>query len=81
MLLQKYVGLKIVITTHSPYFLKVLQHFFKQYKVEEMTNFYSTKEIDGGVIIENVNGCAETVFRQLTLPLFEIMEDEDFSDL
>jgi predicted ATPase len=80
-LLQKYVGLKVVIATHSPYFLKAILYFSRKYEVIQNANFYTTVNTNGGVCFEDVTNKVDSVFKQLTVPLFEIMEDTEFNDL
>lgn len=79
-LLQKNLGNKLVIATHSPYFIKALQFYAKKYSVIDNTCFYTTVEKENGVYIKSVDNKVDELFKQLTVPLFEIMEDEEFEN-
>lgn len=39
-LLEKYLHLTILITTHSPYFLEAIETYTKKHNVDHITNYY-----------------------------------------
>ena len=54
------IGVKVVLTSHSPNFVLAIQTFSMQYKLKEKTNFYITKRDEDGYrvdysLVKNMN--------------------------
>lgn len=75
--LQNILNLKIIITTHSPYFLRAIQYYAKQYSKSDVCHYYSAQCFDGSSIIENVDNKVSVLFQRLTAPLSKIMDFDD----
>lgn len=76
-LLQKEFGMHILLTTHSPYFLKAIQVYSKKYDITEKCNYYMT-EIEGkeAILIEKTNNIQD-IFYKLTIPFENLMNEEE----
>lgn len=49
-LLVKELGVKILLTTHSPNFMLAIDAYMRKYKIENQTNFYQTDFLDNGMV-------------------------------
>lgn len=78
-LLQKCLNLHILLTTHSPYFLRSLQVFSEKYHTEDTYNFYLTKNQENISIIKNVNNSVDTIYKEMAKP-FQILENIQYQD-
>lgn len=73
--LQKALGLHILINTHSPYFLNAIEVFSKEYKIEKC-KYYLTKEIDDFTsVVEDVTHDTGIVYAKLAKP-FRLLEEK-----
>ncbi|MCL1996504.1 MAG: ATP-binding protein [Defluviitaleaceae bacterium] len=68
-LLQKELGMHILINTHSPYFLDALDVYSKKHNICEITKYYLAEEADNGVEIHNVTGNLEQIYKKMAAPL------------
>jgi len=69
-------GVKIVVTSHSPYMIEALQRYSEQKKIEKITDFYLA---ENGYINKINNSNSETlsnIFEKLSAP-FKIFEKMD----
>ena len=78
-LLEKYFDLTILITTHSPYFLEAVETYAKKYEVINNTNFYLSQREGQEVILNDVTGQLEKVYRLLAEP-FAKLESIQYSE-
>lgn len=72
--LNKELGIQILLTTHSPYFLRALEVYSKQFKVFDQLKLYMTKPCENEELsrlfeVEDMTNSSNTIFRQLYLPL------------
>ena len=76
-LLQKEFEMHILLTTHSPYFLKAIQVFSRKYEIFDKCKYY-IGEIDGeeSTIIDTTDNL-ENIFYTLTLPFENLMNEEE----
>lgn len=76
-LLQKEFGMHILLTTHSPYFLKAIQVFSKKYEIFDKCKYY-IGETDGeeSTIIDTTDNL-ENIFYKLTIPFENLMNEEE----
>lgn len=72
-------NIKILITSHSPYFIEAIDVFSKQKNIQDKTTFYSADPGRNGTIIKNVTHRLEAVFTLLSKPL-EDLEKERLRD-
>ncbi|ASJ22233.1 hypothetical protein BHAMNSH16_11535 [Brachyspira hampsonii] len=70
-LLNKYLNLIIVITSHSPYFVDAINRYSKFYKIDDKTNFYlSELEKDNkNTMIINVNENIDLIYKKMYEPI------------
>lgn len=78
-LLSKELGVRLLVTTHSPYFFKALRVFSRKYAFETNTSTYSAKvEECGSVAFANVNDSEwDALYESLIVP-FDTIEGIDF---
>ena len=76
-LLQKEFKMHILLTTHSPYFLKAIQVYSKKYKISNKCKYYMS-ELDGeqAILVDKTNNL-EDIFYQLTIPFENLMNEEE----
>lgn len=69
------VGVRILITSHSPYFIEALDVFTKQREMKKETAFYLAEISESGTTMKDVTNHLEVVFELLSEPL-ERLEEE-----
>lgn len=75
-LIHKYLGIHVVITSHSPYFIEAMEVYSKKYELEENTLFYlSKKTIKGNFVFEDKTNDKEAIYKLLLEP-FQELENE-----
>lgn len=74
-LLHKRLGIKVLLNTHSPYFLKAIEYYAEKEKVDGVTNCYlMKKEKDGPLYnVEDCTGNTNVIFNTMYEPFKEIM--------
>lgn len=61
--LVKEIGVKVIITSHSPNFVLGMQVYSMKYNLEKVTNFYVTEKIDGYLVnYKNVNDNLNVIY-------------------
>lgn len=80
--IQKEMDLKIIITTHSPYFVNAIEAYSKKYKTQDGCRFYLTESSDTGYIAKDVTADVRPIYAKLARPfdILEQVEDEDEGD-
>ena len=58
-LIQKYFDLTILLTTHSPFFLRAIEVFSKKYETEEKCTYYMAKTKNEYSIFEKINDTSD----------------------
>ena len=73
-LLMKQIGIKILITSHSPNFILALQTYSIKYKVEQECNFYTTQKREDNYIIDykKMNNELPQVYADFARPFSQI---------
>lgn len=67
-------GIKILISTHSPYFLQGVRYYAAKYDAEKWVNYYMTEtDSKGYTILKNMNNTLNDIYQTLTYPLLKIM--------
>lgn len=77
-LLTKELDIQILLTTHSPYFLKAIETYSNQHDVSKALKLYVTEpfaseEQHNLYTVRDVTGDSNIIFKQLYLPLEEIL--------
>lgn len=69
-LLQKKMGIHILLNTHSPYFLDAIETYGIRYGISEKCNYYLASNIDEtSAVIKEVTNNLELIYRELARPL------------
>mgnify|MGYP000009066847 CR=1 FL=1 len=76
-LLQKEFGMHILLTTHSPYFLKAIQVYSKKYEIENKCKYYMSETIGKSSILVDKTNKLQDIFYKLTIPFEDLMNEED----
>lgn len=67
-LMQKEFGIKVVLTTQSPFLLEAIEVFSEKYDVENKTHYYLVK--DGN--IKNVDDETRQIYKEMVQPIQEL---------
>ena len=67
-LMQKEFGIKVVLTTQSPFLLEAIEVFSEKYDVEDKTHYYLVE--DGN--IKNVDGETRQIYKEMVKPIQEL---------
>lgn len=78
-LLEKYLHLTILITTHSPYFLEAIETYTKKHNVDNITNYYLAQADGKETVMKDVTGDLQSVYQLLAKP-FEKLESIQMSE-
>ena len=76
-LLQKEFKMHILLTTHSPYFLKAIQVYSKKYKISNKCKYYMS-ELDGeqAILVDKTNK-TDDLFYKLAISFENLMNEEE----
>ena len=77
-LLEKYLHLTILITTHSPYFLEAIETYTKKHNVDHITNYYLAQADGKETVMKDVTENLQSVYQLLAKP-FEKLESIQMS--
>ena len=64
-LLEKYLHLTILITTHSPYFLEAIETYTKKHNVDHITNYYLAQADGKETVMKDVTENLQSVYQLL----------------
>ena len=78
-LLQKEFRLRVVINTHSPYFLNAVEVYAAKHGVADVCHYYLASMRGQTSVIEDVTGDTERIYAKLARPLQDL-ENERFTD-
>ncbi|PFC23505.1 hypothetical protein CN264_19040 [Bacillus cereus] len=67
------LGIKILVTSHSPYIVQALRVFAKRYEMDSKTNFYLAEKKESGSQILNVNEDLNSIFKKLSDPIQNLL--------
>lgn len=67
-LMQKEFGIKVILTTQSPFLLDAIETFSEKYNVEDKMHYYLMK--DGN--IRNVDGETNKIYKEMATPIQEL---------
>ena len=68
------IGIPVVISTHSPYFVQGVRYFAAKHDLEKYTNYYLAEEQENKLsVVRDVTHDLNRVFSKLAEPLTEIM--------
>lgn len=78
-LLQKEFNLHILLTTHSPYFLRALEVFTQKHDIRSKCRFYRTGIADGSATVTDVTDSVDTIYKEMARP-FQTLENLLYAD-
>lgn len=68
------LGIPILISTHSPFFVQGIRYFSAKHKMEKYTNYYLAEEQEDNLsVIKEVTNDLNAIFNKLAEPLNDIM--------
>lgn len=79
--LNKKLKVKLLLATHSPYFLQALEVFSKKYDLQKDIHFYLSQREDVGTVLHNIDDNLEATYKLMAKPiqylqsLHDAMED------
>lgn len=74
--LQKEVGLKVFINTHSPYFLRAIEYYSDRKGMLNMCKFYYMTNIDGGQSVsKDMTFDLGRVYDEMAAPLDKLLDE------
>jgi predicted ATPase len=76
-LLNKEFELKILINTHSPYFLSAIETYSKKHQVKQSLKIYKSAVNDSYASISDVTNSVQEVYEQMAKP-FQNLEDQAY---
>ena len=79
-LLCKDFDLKVLINTHSHYFLAAIEAFSKKHGVNDKCKYYLSLERDNMVDISDVSGNLDEIYKELFQPIQDIRDIEEDND-
>ena len=78
-LLQKEMGLHILINTHSPYFLRAIEVYSQKYEIDSCVKYYLSYNEEDVSKMKDVTLDISKIYKVLSKPLQRI-EDEAYND-
>lgn len=66
------IGIPILVTSHSPYFIEAIKVYSDKEKLRRYTRFYSGQLADGGVRFVDATDDLDLIFRQLAHPISKL---------
>ena len=77
-LLQKEFGMHILLTTHSPYFLRAIEVYSAKYQIADKCKYYLADIKNGDAFFEDVTTQTNKIYKKLVLP-FENLQRTIYS--
>ncbi|MBQ6985566.1 MAG: ATP-binding protein [Oscillibacter sp.] len=74
-LIQRELGVRIFLTTHSPYFLRGIEVYADEYELSGHCHYYQTQPTDDAATlfhIQNVDGNTDSIYRAFYMPFEEL---------
>lgn len=78
-LLQKEFGMHILLTTHSPYFLRAIEVYSAKYHIADKCKYYLADLKNGDAFFEDVTTQTNKIYKKLVLP-FENLQRTIYSE-
>ena len=73
-ILQMKLKLKMLITSHSPYFLQAIEVFSKKYQISDTVHYYLAERQEDGAIVRNVDNDLDATYKLLAQPIIKLRE-------
>ena len=78
-LLQQKMGLRILLSTHSSYFLQAIEVYSKKHGTSDKCKYYMAENVKDGAIISDITDNIDKVFEKL-LDILQLLEDERYAN-
>lgn len=75
-MLQKELGIHILLNTHSPYFLRAIEVCSAENEIADRCKFYLSYDCDNKIAFEDVTLCTEKIYKKLAQPLEQLQKRE-----
>lgn len=81
-LLVKELGLKVLLNSHSPFFIEAIEKYSKKYNLLDKTNYYTSIKDPSGefAIIQNVNDSLEKIY-SLQAAAYDELDNDTMGEL
>lgn len=79
-LIAKELKIKMILTTHSPYFLQALNVFNKKYSMKKKTHFYLARREKSGAVLKNIDDNLDETYNLLAQPIIALKKFMDEQD-
>lgn len=76
-LLNKELGVKVLLATHSPYFLQAMEIYSKKYNIQDKTHFYLSTKNEHSAALENIDDNLEQTYKLMAEPILILQEMQD----
>ena len=76
-LLQKEFGMHILLTTHSPYFLKAIQVYSKKYEIGNKCKYYMSENVGKSSVLVDKTNKTDDLFYKLAISFENLMNEEE----
>lgn len=74
-ILQSRLNLNIVVTTHSPFFLKALENASVKNRIEDKCHYYYAYDKNGDAYLDCADNNIQEIYSKMMMPLFTMIED------
>lgn len=76
-LLQKEIGIRVILTTHSPYFLEAIEVYSKKNGIADSAHFYLAERVDSGAVLKPIDDNIEETYKMLVRPFIKLRDMEN----
>lgn len=76
-LLQKEIGIRVILTTHSPYFLEAIEVYSKKYGIADSAHFYIAERAESGAVLKPIDDNIEETYKMLARPFIKLRDMEN----
>lgn len=73
-LLQRELGLHVLLTSHSPYFISAIDAYSKKHGVIETNRYYFNHRVADGIAVEDVTDRIRVIYDSLAAP-YQTIQD------
>lgn len=73
-LLCKYLNVKILLNTHSPYFLDALEVYSARYSIADKCKYYLSHNVGNLSEVEDVTGSIDKIYKKLLVPVQDLYD-------
>ena len=71
------LDMKVVLATHSPYFLQAVEFYSKKYHLQKQTHFYLAERQEAGAVFKNIDTSLDETYKLMAQPILDLREMQD----